>query len=188
MTTAVREKPRLQKKYEEEVVPHLMKKFGYKNRMAVPRIVKITVSMGVGDAKNNPEVLEAAIQTLMYATGQRPAVAYARRAIAGFGLKKGQPIGVFVTLRKRRMWYFLDRLIQIVLPRVRDFRGLPVSAMDGRGNYNIGLREQSVFPEVPFEIIDRPRGMNIAIHTTAETDEEAIELLRGIGLPLKEEL
>jgi large subunit ribosomal protein L5 len=177
--------PRLKKKYQEEVVPSLMKKFGYKNIMEVPRIEKIVVNMGVGEAVQNIKELENAMNDLALITGQKPSVRRAKRSEAGFKLRKGMPIGAKVTLRRDRMWDFLDRLISMALPRVRDFKGLSPKSFDGRGNYNFGLEEQTVFPEIDYDKVDKIRGMNITIVTTAETDEEARALLEALGFPFR---
>ena len=177
--------PRLKKKYKEEVIPALMKKFGYKNVMEVPKIEKIVVNMGVGEAVQNIKALENAMNDLALITGQKPSVRRAKRSEAGFKLRKGMPIGAKVTLRKDRMWDFLDRLISIALPRVRDFKGLSPRSFDGRGNYNFGLEEQTVFPEIDYDKVDKIRGMNITIVTTAETDEEAKALLEALGFPFR---
>ena len=175
--------PRLLKKYREEIIPDLQKKFKYKNIMQVPRLEKIVVNMGVGEAIENSKALDAAMEDLMVITGQKAKVTKARKAISNFKLRAGMSIGCFVTLRGWRMYEFLDRLINIAIPRVRDFRGLPDKSLDGRGNYNFGLKEQIVFPEIDYDKIDKIRGMNITIVTTAKTDEEAIELLKGFGMP-----
>ncbi len=177
--------PRLKKKYQEEVVPALMKKFGYKNIMEVPKIEKIVVNMGVGEAVQNIKELENAMNDLALITGQKPSVRRAKRSEAGFKLRKGMPIGAKVTLRRDRMWDFLDRLISMALPRVRDFKGLSPKSFDGRGNYNFGLEEQTVFPEIDYDKVDKIRGMNITIVTTAETDEEAKALLEALGFPFR---
>ncbi len=177
--------PRLKKKYQEEVIPLLMKKFGYKNVMEVPKIEKIVVNMGVGEAVQNIKALENAMNDLALITGQKPSVRRAKRSEAGFKLRKGMPIGAKVTLRRDRMWEFLDRLISIALPRVRDFKGLSPKSFDGRGNYNFGLEEQTVFPEIDYDKVDKIRGMNITIVTTAETDEEAKALLEALGFPFR---
>ncbi|MEO2082940.1 MAG: 50S ribosomal protein L5 [Desulfurobacteriaceae bacterium] len=177
--------PRLKKKYKEEVIPALMKKFGYKNVMEVPKIEKIVVNMGVGEAVQNIKALENAMNDLALITGQKPSVRRAKRSEAGFKLRKGMPIGAKVTLRRDRMWDFLDRLISIALPRVRDFKGLSPRSFDGRGNYNFGLEEQTVFPEIDYDKVDKIRGMNITIVTTAETDEEAKALLEALGFPFR---
>jgi large subunit ribosomal protein L5 len=177
--------PRLKKKYYEEVVPALMKRFGYKNVMEVPRLVKIVVNMGVGEAVQNIKALENAMNDLALITGQKPCIRRAKKSEAGFKLRKGMPIGAKVTLRRDRMWEFLDRLISIALPRVRDFKGLSPKSFDGRGNYNFGLEEQTVFPEIDYDKVDKIRGMDIAIVTTAETDEEAKALLELLGFPFR---
>jgi large subunit ribosomal protein L5 len=177
--------PRLRKKYREEVIPALMKKFGYKNVMEVPKIEKIVVNMGVGEAVQNIKELENAMNDLALITGQKPSVRRAKRSEAGFKLRKGMPIGAKVTLRRDRMWDFLDRLISIALPRTRDFKGLSPKSFDGRGNYNFGLEEQTVFPEIDYDKVDKIRGMNITIVTTAETDEEAKALLEALGFPFR---
>jgi len=177
--------PRLKKKYKEEVIPALMKKFGYKNVMEVPRIEKIVVNMGVGEAVQNIKELENAMNDLALITGQKPSVRRAKKSEAGFKLRKGMPIGAKVTLRRDMMWDFLDRLISMALPRVRDFKGLSPKSFDGRGNYNFGLEEQTVFPEIDYDKVDKIRGMNITIVTTAETDEEAKALLEALGFPFR---
>ena len=177
--------PRLKKKYKEEVVPALMKKFGYKNVMQVPKIEKIVVNMGVGEAVQNIKELENAVNDLALITGQKPSVRRAKRSEAGFKLRKGMPIGAKVTLRRDRMWDFLDRLISMALPRVRDFKGLSPKSFDGRGNYNFGLEEQTVFPEIDYDKVDKIRGMNITIVTSAKTDEEAKALLEALGFPFR---
>ncbi len=177
--------PRLKKKYKEEVIPALMKKFGYKNVMEVPKIEKIVVNMGVGEAVQNIKELENAMNDLALITGQKPSVRRAKRSEAGFKLRKGMPIGAKVTLRRDMMWDFLDRLISMALPRVRDFKGLSPKSFDGRGNYNFGLEEQTVFPEIDYDKVDKIRGMNITIVTTAETDEEAKALLEALGFPFR---
>lgn len=175
--------PRLLRKYKEEVVPTLMRRFGYKSVMEVPRIEKIVVNMGVGEAKEDLKTLEAAMKELAMITGQKPAVRKARKSIAGFKIRKGMPIGCMVTLRGKRMWDFLDKLINAALPRIRDFHGVNPHSFDGRGNLSIGIREQIVFPELTYDDIERVRGMDISIVTTAKTDEEAMELLRLLGMP-----
>ncbi len=178
--------PRLKKRYYEEVVPKLMERFGYKNVMEVPRIVKVVVNVGVGDGKDDPKAIDSAMKELALITGQKPVVRRAKRSIAGFRLRKGQPIGVMVTLRRDRMWDFLDRLINAALPRIRDFKGLSPDAYDGHGNYNLGIPEQLIFPELTYDDIYKVRGMNITIVTTAETDEEAAALLKELGFPLRD--
>lgn len=179
--------PRLKLRYMQEVVPKLMEKFGYKNVMEVPRISKVVVNVGVGDGKEDIRAIESAVKEISLITGQRPVVKRAKRAIAGFRLRKGQPIAVTVTLRRDRMWDFLDRLINAALPRIRDFKGLSPNAFDGHGNYNLGIEEQLIFPELTYDDIYKVRGMNITIVTTAETDEEAAALLKELGFPLRDE-
>jgi large subunit ribosomal protein L5 len=178
--------PRLKDKYRNEVVPALMKQFEYKNIMQVPRVTKVVVSMGVGQAAQDPRLLDAAMNDLALITGQKPAVTKARKSISNFKIRKGMRIGCKVTLRGAMMYEFLDRLFNVVLPRVRDFQGIPPDSFDGRGNFSMGLKEQLVFPEIDYDKIDRARGMNIAICTTAKTDEEGRALLKLLGLPFKE--
>lgn len=175
----------LKEKYEKEVVPALMERFGYKSIMAVPRIEKVVINMGVGDAIQNPKLLDAAVNELALITGQRPMVTRAKKSISAFKVRAGMPIGCKVTLRKQRMWDFLTRLIYFALPRVRDFRGLSPDSFDGRGNYSLGLREQLIFPEVDYDDIEKVRGMDVTIVTTAKTDEEARELLKLLGMPFR---
>nr|WP_144444020.1 50S ribosomal protein L5 [Desulfurobacterium indicum] len=177
--------PRLKEMYKKEVIPALQKKFNYKNIMEVPKIEKIVVNMGVGEAVQNIKALENAMRDLELITGQKPSVRRAKRSEAGFKLRKGMPIGAKVTLRGDRMYDFLDRLISIALPRVRDFKGLSPRSFDGRGNYNFGLTEQVVFPEIDYDKVDAIRGMNITIVTTAKTDEEAKALLEAFGFPFR---
>jgi large subunit ribosomal protein L5 len=177
--------PRLKDLYREQVVPLLQKELGYDNIMQVPRLVKIVVNIGMGEALQNAKALDAATEDLVIITGQKPVVTRARKSIAAFKLREGNPIGVKVTLRGNRMWDFLDRLMNIALPRQRDFRGISADAFDGRGNYSLGLREQLVFPEIDYDKIDRIRGMEISIITTAQTDEEGYHLLRHLGMPFK---
>ncbi len=179
--------PRLRERYEAEIVGGLTEKFGYSSRMQVPRLLKITLNMGVGDAKTATPVLEAATEQLATITGQHPNVRRARRSIANFKLREGMPVGVSVTLRGARMWEFLDRLITIAIPRIRDFRGLNPRSFDGRGNYSLGVREQLIFPEIDYDSIDEVRGLDIAITTTAATDEEGFELLLRLGMPFAAE-
>ena len=178
---------RLKEKYYKEVVPALMKELGLKNVMEVPRIEKVVLNIGVGEGKDNAKALEAAARDLAVISGQKPVIRRARKSIAGFRLRKGQPIGVKVTLRGDRMWAFLDRLINIALPRVRDFRGVSPHAFDGRGNYSLGFREQLVFPEIDYDKIDKVRGLQVTIVTTAETDEEAYKLLEKLGMPFRKQ-
>lgn len=175
--------PRLRVLYREHIVPAMQKELGYENVMQVPRLEKIVVNVGVGEALQNAKALDATVQDITTITGQKPIVTRARRSIANFKLREGNPIGVKVTLRGNRMWDFLDRLCNIALPRQRDFRGISPDSFDGRGNYSLGLREQLVFPEIDYDKIDKIRGMEIAIVTTAQTDEEALQLLRHLGLP-----
>jgi large subunit ribosomal protein L5 len=176
---------RLQEKFSKEVVPNLMKRFGYKNQMQVPRLAKIVVNCGVGEAMQNAKLLEAAMSELSAITGQKPAIRRAKRAISNFKLKAGAAIGATVTLRGARMYEFLDRLANVAVPRIRDFRGLNPEGLDGRGNYNLGLSEQVIFPEIDYDKIVKLRGMNITIVTTAKTDEEGLELLRSLGVPFR---
>ena len=178
--------PRLQERYVKEIAPALTRAFGYRNIMEVPRLSKIVVSMGVGAATQDPKVLDAAAEDLAIIAGQRPTVTRARRSIAQFKVRQHNPVGCKVTLRHVRMYEFMDRLISIALPRIRDFRGLPPDAVDGRGNYNLGLREQTVFPEIDLDKVTRVQGMNVTIVTTAKSDEECLALLREFGFPLRE--
>lgn len=177
---------RLQEYYRSEVVPALQKEFQYANIMQVPRIVKMVVNIGVGEAIDNPKSLDGAVADLTLITGQKPVVTKARRSVANFKLREGRSIGVKVTLRGQRMWSLLDRLINVALPRTRDFQGLAVRGFDGRGNFTLGLREQLIFPEIQYDKIDKVRGMEISIVTTAKTDEEALRLLRLLKFPFKE--
>ena len=174
---------RLKKKYNEEVAPALMQKFQYKSTMQIPRIDKVVVSVGCGDCKDNAKMLEAVIKDISEITGQKAVATVARKSVANFKLREGMKVGVKVTLRQDRMWEFLDRLFNVALPRVRDFRGISADAFDGRGNYSLGVKEQIIFPEIEYDKIEKLRGMNIAICTTANTDEEARELLRALGAP-----
>ena len=174
---------RLRELYKTEAVPALAKQFGYKNVMAVPKLVKINVNMGLGEAISNAKILDVATEELAAITGQHPVVTKAKKSIAAFKLRQGMPIGVTVTLRGDRMYEFLDRLVSIALPRVRDFRGVSPRSFDGRGNYTLGLRDQLIFPEIDYAKADKTRGMNITIVTTAKTDDEAYELLRNMGMP-----
>lgn len=177
--------PRLKARYEQEIVPALMKEFGYSNVMQVPRLVKIAVNIGLGEALQNSKAIEAATGDLTIITGQKPVVTKARKSIATYKLREGMPIGAMVTLRGRRMWDFLDRVIGVVLPRQRDFQGISPDSFDGRGNYSLGLREQLVFPEIDYDKIDKIRGMEVTIVTTANTDEEARRLLALMDMPFK---
>jgi large subunit ribosomal protein L5 len=176
---------RLQTHYREKVVPELMQKFGYKTTMQVPRLSKITLNMGVGEAVNDKKNIDTAVADLTRIAGQKPVVTKARKAIANFKIRQGLAIGTMVTLRGTRMYEFLDRLVTIAFPRVRDFRGVSGRAFDGRGNYNIGLKEQIIFPEIEYDKIDKLRGMNISITTTAKTDEEAKALLTAFRFPFR---
>jgi len=176
---------RLYQKYKTEVVPELMKIFNYKNVMQVPRLEKIVVNMGVGDATQNQDIIKKVQKQLMLITGQYPVVIKAKKSISNFKLRKGMNIGLKVTLRKARMWAFLDKLISIVLPRIRDFKGVSNTSFDGRGNYNLGIKEQLIFPELSYDDIDKLRGMDINIVTTAKTDKEAYELLKLLGFPFR---
>ena len=173
----------MKKKYLEEAAPALMEKYNYKSVMQIPKIDKIVVSVGCGDCKDNAKALEAVINDISNITGQHAVATVARKSVANFKLREGMKVGVKVTLRQDRMWEFLDRLFNVALPRVRDFRGISADAFDGRGNYSLGLKEQIIFPEIEYDKIDKLRGMNIAITTTAKTDEEARELLRLLGAP-----
>jgi large subunit ribosomal protein L5 len=178
---------RLKVHYEENVVPALMKQFGYKTKMQVPRIAKITLNMGVGEAVADKKILDNAVADLAKIAGQKPVVTKSRKSIAGFKIRTGYPVGTSVTLRSRRMYEFLDRLVTIALPRVRDFRGVSGRAFDSRGNYNMGVKEQIIFPEIEYDKIDTLRGMNISITTTAKTDEEAKALLAAFRFPFRTE-
>ena len=176
---------RLKEYYRNQVVASLMKKFQYKSPMQVPRVEKIVINMGVGEAVQNPKVLDHAVEDLTLISGQKPVVTRAKKSIAGFKVREGMPIGVKVTLRGDRMYHFLDKLINLALPRVRDFRGVSPKSFDGRGNYSLGLKEQLIFPEISYDKIDKIRGMDVVIVTTAETDEEARELLSELGMPFR---
>lgn len=177
--------PRLKDKYRSEVAKAMMEKFGYKNVMQVPRLEKVVVNMGVGEAIQNSKIIDAAVNDMMTITGQRPVVTKAKKSIAAFKLRQGMTVGCKVTLRGDRMYEFVDRLFSIALPRVRDFRGISPKSFDGRGNYSLGIKEQLIFPEIDYDKIDKVRGMDIIIVTTAKTDEEARELLRLMGMPFK---
>lgn len=176
---------RLKDLYKKEVVLSLMKKFGYKNVMEVPCLEKIVINIGVGDAIQNLKLLDAAVAELSMVSGQRPMVRRAKKSISNFKLKAGMPIGCMVTLKKARMYEFFDRLVNVAIPRVRDFRGTSPKSFDGRGNYTLGIREQIIFPEVDYDKVQKIRGMNISIITTAKTDEEAYQLLKALGMPFR---
>lgn len=176
---------RLQDRYVKEVVPRMKEKFGYRNVMQVPRLTKVVVNMGLGDAIENVKVIETAAGEIGIITGQKPVVTKARKSIANFKLREGVPIGVMVTLRRDSMYHFLDKLMAIALPRVRDFKGVSPKGFDGRGNYTLGIKEQIMFPEVNYDKIDKIRGMNVTIVTTARSDEEGLELLRLMGMPFR---
>ena len=188
MTTETAIPPaRLKRRYEDEVRPALQQRFGYSSPMEHPRIEKITLNMGVGDAKANSKALDDAVEELAIISGQRPAITRARKSIAQFKLREGMPIGAKVTLRGARMWEFLDRLNTVALPRIRDFRGINPDGFDGRGNYNLGLREQTIFPEIDYDKVGAVRGLNVTITTSARTDEEAKALLQELGMPFREQ-
>ena len=176
---------RLKEKYQKEVVPGLTKEFGYKNVMAVPKISKIVVNMGLGEATANAKIIETGADELARITGQKPVTRRAKKSIAAFKVRKGMPIATMVTLRGERMWEFLDRLMTIALPRVRDFKGVSPKGFDGRGNYTLGLRDQLLFPEIDYMKVDKARGMNVSVVTTAKTDQEARKLLQFIGMPFR---
>lgn len=176
---------RLHERYRKDAMPALAKRFGYRNTMAVPRLKKITVNIGMGEASQNVKLLDVAVQELGQITGQKPVVTRAKKSIANFKIRKGMPIGCMVTLRGERMYEFLDRLSNIVLPRVRDFKGLPGNSFDGRGNYTLGLKDQLVFPEIDYTRVDKIKGMNITLTTTAKSDEEGRELLKLMGVPFR---
>ncbi len=180
--------PRLKERYRKEIVPALMKELGHGNTMAVPRLRKIVVNMGLGEAIQNVKLLDGAVQELAQICGQKPVITRARRSIANFRLRKNMPIGVMVTLRGDRMYEFMDRLMNVALPRVRDFRGLSTRSFDGRGSYTLGLRDELVFPEVDYAKVDKVKGMNVSIVTDARTDAEALALLRHLGMPFRAEV
>ncbi len=178
---------RLKDRYAEEIRPALIERFGYSTPMQAPRLLKITLNMGVGEAKQDSKLLDAAAEQLAVIAGQQPNIRRARKSIASFKIREGMPVGVAVTLRRARMWEFLDRLTSIAIPRIRDFRGLSARAFDGRGNYSLGIREQLIFPEIDYDSIDQVRGLDVTITTGARTDEEAYELLRALGMPFSPE-
>jgi large subunit ribosomal protein L5 len=177
---------RLKAKYQKEVVPALQKEFGYKNVMAVPKIEKVVVNMGLGEATANAKIIDTGADELARITGQKPVTRRAKKSIAAFKVRKGQPVASMVTLRGERMWEFLDRLMTIALPRVRDFKGVSPRGFDGRGNYTLGLRDQLLFPEIDYMKVDKARGMNVSVVTTAKTDQEARKLLQFIGMPFRQ--
>ena len=175
--------PNLKKLYQDEVAPALMQKFGYKSTMQIPRLEKIVINVGCSEARENAKVLDAVVSDLTTITGQKAVITHAKKSVANFKLREGMPIGAKVTLRGNKMWEFLDRLFYVALPRVRDFRGISADSFDGRGNYALGIKEQLIFPEIEYDKIDKIRGMDIVMCTTAQTDEEARELLKQIGAP-----
>jgi large subunit ribosomal protein L5 len=177
---------RLKERYQKEVVPALQKEFGYKNIMAVPKIEKVVVNMGLGEATANAKLVDTGADEVARITGQKPVTRRAKKSIAAFKVRKGMPIGTMVTLRGERMWEFLDRLMSIALPRVRDFKGVSPRGFDGRGNYTLGLRDQLMFPEIDYMKVDKARGMNVSVVTTAKTDQEARKLLQFIGMPFRQ--
>jgi len=179
--------PRLRELYDNELKPALIRRFGYSSPMAVPTLEKITLNMGIGEAKQNTQMLEAATEQLATIVGLRPSLRRAKKSVASFKVREGMPVGVAVTLRRARMWEFLDRLTSIAVPRIRDFRGLNPRSFDGRGNYSLGIREQIIFPEIDYDSIDEVRGLDVTITTTAETDDEAFALLDGLGMPFSPE-
>jgi large subunit ribosomal protein L5 len=176
----------MKEKYQKDVVPALQKEFGYKNIMAVPKIEKVVVNMGLGEATSNAKLIDTGADEIARITGQRPVTRRAKKSIAQFKVRKGQPIATMVTLRGERMWEFLDRLMNIALPRVRDFKGVSPTGFDGRGNYTLGLRDQLLFPEIDYMKVDKARGMNVSVVTTAKTDEEARKLLQFMGMPFRQ--
>ena len=175
----------MQKKYQEQVVPHLMKQFGFTNKMEVPRLTKVVLNMGLGAATQQPKLIESAVTELSAIVGQKPIVTRAKKSIATFKVRENQPIGVAVTLRRDKMWEFVDRLISLSLPRVRDFRGVSSKAFDGRGNYTLGIKEQIIFPEIDYDKIDKIKGMSITFATTANTDEHGRAMLAALGMPFR---
>ncbi|MFN3202302.1 MAG: 50S ribosomal protein L5 [Bradymonadia bacterium] len=179
-------KPRLRVKYETEVIPALQEEFKYSNPMQIPRIVKVVANMGLGEAVQNPKIIDSAQTELTALVGQKAVVTRARNSLANFKLRQGMPIGCMSTLRRERMWEFLDRLMNVALPRVRDFRGVSAKAFDGKGNYSMGIREHIIFPEIEYDKVDKIKGLNVAIVTTASTDEEGRALLKALGMPFKQ--
>jgi large subunit ribosomal protein L5 len=186
-TQAPQTNARLKQRYNEEIRPALIERFGYSTPMQAPRLLKVTLNMGVGDAKQDSKVLDAAAEQLGTIAGQKPNIRRARKSIAQFKVREGMPVGLSVTLRRERAYEFLDRLMSVAIPRIRDFRGLPPRAFDGRGNYNLGIREQIIFPEIDYDAIDQVRGLDVAITTTAQTDAEAYALLEAFGMPFSRE-
>jgi len=177
--------PRLLITYREKIVPQMTKEFEFENVMEVPRVAKVVVNVGIGEAKDNDKALDAAVGDVLTITGQKPALIKARKSVAAFKLREGQTVGIKTTLRGRRMWYFLDKLLNVALPRIRDFRGVNPDGFDGRGNYSLGLREQVIFPEIDYDKIDKLRGLEVAIVTTARNDDEARSLLTRLGMPFR---
>ena len=177
--------PRLKDKYQQEIIPAMMKKYHYKNKMAVPRIEKVVLNMGLGKARDDAKIIEEATQVMATITGQKPIITKTRKSISNFSIRKGMPVGCKVTLRKNRMYEFLDRLINVAIARIRDFQGVPSDSFDGRGNYTLGIREQLIFPEIEFDKVNTTLGMNVTIATNAKNDEEAKELIALIGMPFK---
>jgi len=177
---------KLKAQYQDTIVPKLMEEFSYKNIHQVPKVIKVTVNRGLGEASQNAKALESSLEEIAIITGQKPVVTRAKKAIAGFKIREGMPVGIMVTLRGDRMYNFLERLIHLALPRIRDFRGISPRSFDGRGNYTLGVREQLLFPEVSYDTIDQIRGMDISIVTTAQTDEEGRALLRAMGMPFRD--
>jgi len=177
--------PRLKDYYRETVIPYLMERFNYKSVMAIPKVEKVVINMGFGDAIQNPDLLKAAVNDLAIISGQKPVITKAKKSISNFKLRKGMSIGCMVTLRGNRMWEFLDKLLNVSLLRIRDFRGVSTESLDGRGNYSLGLKEQTAFPEIEYDKVVKVRGMDITIVTTARTDEEAYELLKSLGMPFR---
>jgi large subunit ribosomal protein L5 len=186
-TQAPQTNARLKQRYNEEIRPALIERFGYSTPMQAPRLLKVTLNMGVGDAKQDSKVLDAAAEQLGTIAGQKPNIRRARKSIAQFKVREGMPVGLSVTLRRERAYEFLDRLMSVAIPRIRDFRGLPPRAFDGRGNYNLGIREQIIFPEIDYDAIDQVRGLDVAITTSAQTDAEAYALLEAFGMPFSRE-
>lgn len=179
------EMPRLKEKYIKEIIPDFMKRFGFKNVMQVPKLDKIVINMGVGDAIQDIKLLDSAMQDLTLIAGQKPVIRRAKKAISNFKLKAGMPVGCKVTLRKNIMYEFMDRLVNVAIPRIRDFRGTPPDSFDGRGNYTLGIKEQIIYPEIDYDKVEKIRGMNISIITTAKTDEMGLELLKTLGMPFR---